>query len=167
MANRRTLAIVVAVVAIAAGAWYFLAPEDEGAAVRKRLQAFAAEVNASTTDGAGAAARAYQLASYFTEDVEVDLGQGAPPIHGRDTIMGMAVRLQPRTAAFRLEFEDISVALAPGGNAADVHLTAEFIRRSITTGEQSFDAREFAIGMRRVDEEWRIATVTAVETLTR
>ena len=55
--------------------------------------------------------------------------------------------------------------MAPSGETADVHLTAEFIRRSITTGEESLDAREFTIGMRRVGGEWQIARVTAVETL--
>ena len=29
-----------------------------------------------------------------------ELGQGSPPIQGRETLMGMATRLQPRTAAF-------------------------------------------------------------------
>ena len=77
----------------------------------------------------------------------------------------MAERLQPRTAAFRLRFEDVSVVIAADGNTADVHLTAEFIRRSITTGEESLDAREFMLGMRRVGAEWQIAKVTAVETL--
>jgi hypothetical protein len=79
--------------------------------------------------------------------------------------MGMAERLQPRTAMFRLKFEDVTVAMSAGGDAADVHLAAEFIRRSITTGEQSLDAREFTIGMRRVENAWRIARVTAIDTL--
>ena len=109
--------------------------------------------------------RGKQLGAFFAEDVDVDLGQGAAPIRGRETVVGMAERLQPRTAAFRLQFEDVSVAMAPNGEAADVHLTAEFIRRSIATGDESLDAREFTIGMRRVGGDWRIAGVTAVDTL--
>ena len=95
------------------------------------------------------AARAAQLGVFFTDDIEVELGQGAAPIKGRETILGMAARLQPRTAAFTLKFEDITVAMAPGGESADVHLTAEFIRRSFTTGEESLDAREFTLGVQR------------------
>jgi hypothetical protein len=129
------------------------------------LQAFSAEVNKSTVDGSGTVARAVQLASFFTDDIEVELGKGAPPIRGRETVIGMAERLQPRTAAFELKFEDVTVAMAAGGAAANVHLTAEFIRRSITTGEHSLDAREFTIGMRQVAGEWRISRVTAVDTL--
>ena len=76
----------------------------------------------------------------------------------------MAERLQPRTAAFRLQFEDVTVTMDPGETTADVHLTAEFIRRSITTGEESLDAREFSLGMQKVGGEWRIARVTAIDT---
>ena len=162
---RRVAVIVLTAVALAAGAWFLLAPADDGAAVRARLTALADMVNRSTVDGLGPQARSVQLGAFFAQDVDVELGEGSAPIRGRDTVIGMAERLQPRTAAFRLEFEDVSVAIAPGGETADVHLTAEFIRRSITTGDESLDAREFTIGMRRVGGEWQIARVTAVDTL--
>jgi SnoaL-like domain len=162
---RLMAAIVLTVVALAAGAWYLLTPADAGAMVRARLLAFSDVVNRSAVDGQSPDAHGAQLAAFFAEDVEVDLGQGAAPIHGRDTVIGMAGRLQPRTAAFRLKFEDVSVAMAPTGETAEVHLTAEFIRRSISTGEESLDAREFSIGMRRVGSEWKIARVRAVATL--
>lgn len=162
---RRIAAIGFLVVALAFALWFVLAPPDEGAAVRARLRAFSDSVNRSTVDGLGPEARGAHLGTFFTEDIDVDLGQGTAPIRGRHTVIGMAERLQPRTAAFRLQFEDVSVAMAPSGETADVHLTAEFIRRSITTGEESLDAREFTIGMRRVGGEWQIARVTAVDTL--
>jgi hypothetical protein len=161
----RVAAVTALAVCLAAAAWYLVRPADEGAAVRQRLEAFAADVNRSTTDNVEPGARAARLGAYFTEDIEVDFGQGAAPIKGRATIIDMAARLQPRTAAFSLKFEDISVAMAPGGEGADVHLTAEFIRQSMTTGEESLDAREFTIGMRRVGGDWKIARITAVETL--
>jgi hypothetical protein len=162
---RSIAAIVGSVVAAAVAAWFLLSPGDAGAAVKGRLQSFSELVNRSTVDGLGPEARASQLGAYFTEDVDVDLGQGAAPIRGRETVIGMAERLQPRTAAFRLRFEDVSVVLAPDGNSADVHLTAEFIRRNITTSEESLDAREFLLGMRRVGADWQIARVTALQTL--
>jgi hypothetical protein len=167
MQLKRIAAIVGVVVAIAAAAMYLSTPGDEGAAVRKRLEQLADEVNQSTVDPAGAETRAVRLASFFADDVDVDLGQGSAPIHGRETVLGMAERLQPRTAAFRLKLEDVTVAIASGGETADVHLTAEFIRRSITTGEESLDAREFTMMMRRVGSDWKIGRVTAVETLTK
>ncbi|HET7218870.1 MAG TPA: nuclear transport factor 2 family protein [Vicinamibacterales bacterium] len=164
MARRVAVASAILVVS-AVATWLALRPAEEGADVRARLQAFCDEVNGSAGDGREPAARAARLGSFFADDVDVDFGRGATPIKGRQTIVGMAERLQPRTAAFRLKFEDMTVAMAPAGDAADVHLTAEFIRRSITTGEESLDAREFTIGMRRIDDNWAIARVTAIETL--
>jgi hypothetical protein len=162
----RQIALIVAVVvALAAGVWFFYAPADTASAVKERLESLSEMVNRSTVDGLGPEARAAQLGAFFTEDVDVDLGQGTAPIRGRDTVIGMAERLQPRTAAFRLKFEDVSVVMSPDGNNADVHLTAEFIRRSITTGEESLDAREFMLVMRRVAADWQIAKVTAIQTL--
>jgi hypothetical protein len=165
MVLSRVAAIVAVVVALAAGVWFLTTRGDEGAEVRRRLQALADEVNRSTSEGFDTVARTVALGAFFTADVDVDLGQGTAPIHGRETVMGMAERLQPRTAAFQLKFEDVSVAMGPGADTADVHLTAEFIRRSLTTGEESLDAREFTLSMKRDGGVWRIARVTAIETL--
>ena len=134
-------------------------------AIRQRLEALRAEVNASTMDGAGTAARAVQIGTYFTDDAVVDLGGGAAPIHGRETLTGMAARLQPRTSAFRLDLDDVGIEVVPGGTAADVLLTASFVRRTISTGEQSRDAREFALVLVKTDGTWRISKITAIDTL--
>jgi hypothetical protein len=45
-----------------------------------------------------------------------------------------------------------------------VTLTAEFIRRD-PNARQQMDAREFKLRMRREGEDWKIARVTAVDTL--
>jgi hypothetical protein len=137
---------------------------DERQAIRKRLDAFKDHVNASASDGIGSVTRMPEISLYFTEDVSVDLGDGTAPIDGREMLMGMAARLQPRTSEFRLDFEDVGVQLAPGGESAEVDLTAEFIRRAAGS-RRSMDAREFTLTMRREEGEWRIAHVVAVETL--
>jgi SnoaL-like domain len=165
MAVGRIAAIAATVVALAAGVWFVTARGDEGAQIRRRLQAFADQVNKSTVDGQGPEVRAAQFGSYFTDDVEVDFGRGSAPIRGREVVVGMAERLQPRTAAFQLKLEDMTVAMGQGGDTADVHLTAAFFRRSLTTSEEWMDAREFTVGMRRAGGEWRIGRVTAVDTL--
>ena len=162
---RRNAVIVLTVAALGIASWYLLVPGGGSANVRARLQALSDMINSSTVDGLGPEARAAQLGAFFTDDVDVDLGGGAAPIRGRETLIGMAGRLQPRTAAFRLQFEDVTITMAPGDAAADVHLTAEIIRRSITTGDEALDAREFTLGMRLVGGEWQIARVTAVDTL--
>ena len=156
--------MVLALSALAVLAWRSRETSDERA-IRGRLDALRNEVNASTVDRLGTAARAVQIGSYFTQDAVVELGEGSVPIRGRDTVMGMAARLQPRTAAFRMDLDDISVELVPGGDAADVLLTASFVRRSISTGEESRDAREYALILTKATGDWQISRITAIDTL--
>jgi hypothetical protein len=138
---------------------------DERAAIRQRLDAFVDAVNKGGGSGlAGVATHAIGLANFFTNDVVITLGDGSAPIRGRDMLISMAMRLQPRTAEYTLDFEDVNVQLASDEQSAEVDLTAEFIRRE-PGARQSMDAREFKLQMRRDDGEWRIASVEAIQTL--
>jgi hypothetical protein len=163
----RRLAVPAAVLAVLIGAgvfaWSTRETSDERE-IRSRLDALRNEVNTSTKDGMCVALHAAQIGSYFTEDSVVELGEGAAPIKGRETLVGMVARLQPRTAAFRLDLDDVSIEMVPG-DAADVLLTASFARRNISTGEESLDAREYALVMTKADNTWRIARITAIDTL--
>jgi hypothetical protein len=162
---RRVLVASAAVIAAAVAVWFVTQSADETTQIRRRLDALSAAVNASTTDGRGPGARAHEFGTYFTDDIEIDLGSGTAPILGRATLISMAERLQPRTAAFKLKFEDVTVAVGADGTSADVHLTAEFIRRDLVSGGQSLDAREFTLVMSRGSEGWQIRRVAAVDTL--
>jgi hypothetical protein len=153
----------VALAAVAFLVWSRWGAGDERA-IRDQLEALRTEVNSSTTDGFGTVARAAKIGSYFTEDVLVDLGEGSAPIRGRVILMGMAERLQPRTAAFRMDLDDVGVEIT-GATTADATLTVSFIRRSASTGEESRDAREFALGLTKTGGTWRIARVTAIDVL--
>ena len=156
--------MVLALAGAAAFAYWRTREGGDARVIRERIEALRTEVNASTMDGLGTAARAVQIGSYFTEGAIVDLGGGTPPIRGRETVMGMTARLQPRTAAFRLELDDVGIEVVPGADAADVLLTASFVR-IISTGEESRDAREFALVLVKTDGTWRISRITAIDTL--
>jgi SnoaL-like domain len=134
------------------------------AEIEHRFHALTAEFNSSTNDGLGPVARAARLGQYFTEDVVIELGAGSPPIHGGETLIGMAARRQPRTAAFVLELSDIQVQMFEPARAG-VTFTAVIQRRSAESSEDSMDAREFSAEVRQTEGEWRISRVTAVETL--
>lgn len=157
------VAAALAAVAVAAVVWIVWSGTDESA-IRGELDDLAALANSSASDGLGTVARAAGFGTFFTENVVIDLGQGAAPIIGREMLIGMASRLQPRTAAFELEFADVTVHKTME-NEADVDLTATFTRRSEGTAERSIDAREFALTMRKIGGRWRIATVRTVDTL--
>ena len=158
--NRRTLTLGAgAICALGAWGWFAWPPSTE-ARIERRLRQFASEFNESTADGLGTVARAARIGSYFTEDVVVDVGRGTPPIQGRETLIGMAARLQPRTAAFRLELLDITVT-PRNDSLAEVSLTAAFGRSAPGTDET--DARELAITMVEPGGEWRMSHVRLVE----
>jgi hypothetical protein len=159
VSRSRALLLLFAACAAAAFAWSRWTSEE--AVIERRLNALAAEINESTTDGAGLIARSAQLGTYFTDDVAIDLGRGTAAIRGRATVMDMASRLQPRTSAFTLRLTDVGVVLAPDRRSSDVVLTAEFIRRS--GGEDAIDARELSLGMTKTEGSWRIAHLTVVE----
>jgi hypothetical protein len=155
--------LAVAVIAAAFWLWRTYGTPDERA-IRGRLDALAIELNASTADGVGTALRAARLGHYFTDDVLVELGPGSPPIRGRETLMAMASRLRPRTSAFEVDLDDVTVDVLDG-TRADVTLTALIRRRIAASGEESLDAREFSATLEKSGGEWRIARVTAVDTL--
>jgi hypothetical protein len=158
-------AAIAAVALAALGMWFWWSrPSPAEREVRRLFADMTNKFNDSTTDGLGTVARAARLGAFFTDDVVVELGEGSPPIHGRDTLMGMAVRLQPRTAAFVLELKDISVNLTDETHGY-VTLTALIRRRTLGSGEESLDAREFSADVRSTDGRWRVSRLVAVDTL--
>ena len=75
--------------------------------------------------------------------------------------MGMASRLQPRTSAFELEFDDVTVEFR-NPDHGEVTFTALFRQLA---GEKSIDAREFSAEVVRTDGRWRVSRVAAIDTL--
>jgi hypothetical protein len=165
--RRRAAGAVVAAVVVLGGlfAWRGWYSADERA-IREALASLTEEFNASTSDGLGTAARAARLGTYFSDDVVVDLGPSTRPIEGRQAIVGMAARLQPRTAAMYVELADIGVTKsAEDPDAMDVTLTVSFIRQNGGREEERVDAREFALLMRKDGGRWQIARALAIDTL--
>jgi hypothetical protein len=162
----RSVRIAIAAVALlgAAGFWYWRASTPAEREIKRLFADFAAEFNAATTDGLGTVAKAARIGQYFTPDVVIELGQGSPPIHGRDTLIGMAARLQPRTAAFVLELDDVTVEMLDPARA-EVTFTALIRRRSLGSGEESIDAREFAGEVVEAGGRWQVGRLVAVDTL--
>jgi hypothetical protein len=154
---------VIAVVAIAWALW----PESDDRAIKRRLNALAADANAPAAEGLGIVTKAARIGTYFTDDVLVEAGEGAAPIAGRETLVGMAARIQPPESEPAVTLEDVAVSRRAGTNLADVRLTATLTRRDPRTGERAMDAREFMLEVRKDEGEWRISRVVAVETLRR
>jgi SnoaL-like domain len=159
--SRRVQLILALVVAVAALWWWKGRPSSAEREVQALFEGFAREFNSGAGGGLALLTRAAHIGEYFTPDVVIELGQGSPPIQGRDTLMGMTSRLQPRTSAFELEFDDVTVEFADPDHG-DVTFTALFRQVS---GEKSIDAREFSAQVVRTDGRWRVSRVVAVDTL--
>ncbi len=155
-AQVRIVGIAVVVVAAATFAWRTLFPSDERQ-IRTQLTRVADEVN-SQSEGLAAVARAAEVGSAFADDVVIDLGQGGP-IRGRDTVMGIVARLQPRTNRYEVRIRDMNIKVGDDDQSASVDLSAT------TTGENGMDAREFQLQMVKRDGRWLIARVTPVHVL--
>ena len=162
--SRRVQLILAALVVAGLGFWWWKGGSSAEREVRALFDGFAREFNSGASDGIGLLARAAHIGEYFTPDVVIDLGQGGPPIQGRETLMGMASRLQPRTSAFVLEFDDVNVEF-PDPDHGEVTFTALFRRRSQGSGDESIDAREFAGDVVRAGGRWRVSRVVAIDTL--
>jgi hypothetical protein len=157
--SARSALLVFLFFSSACGIW-----TDERSEIKTRLRELVSIVNTTAAGDVNGLTRAVRIGSFFTDDVVVELGEGSTPIVGRDTLIGMTTRLEPRIADFSLGFTDATVDVSDDKETAQVSLTVEFIRRHPDT-RQTMDAREFKLGMRRVEGEWRIARATAIDTL--
>ena len=165
MARRQALVILAAAaLAVTLAWWWWSAASPAEREVRRLFAEFAEEFNDTSSAGFATLAHAVRIGEFFTIDVVVELGHGSAPIQGRETLIGIASRLQPRTAAFVIEIEDVTVQFS-GPERADVTFTALIRRRSATSGEESIDAREFASEVVRADGRWRVSRVVAIDTL--
>ena len=162
--TRRTLAGICALVAVAGAFWWWSAGSSDERQVRRLFQNFAEELNAGTTSGFGTLAHAARLSEFIHPDIVVELGHGSPPIQGRETLLGMVSRLQPRTSAFVLEMDDVNAEFRDPDHG-DVTFTALIRRRSFDSGEESIDAREFAAEVVRSGGRWQVSRVMAIDTL--
>ena len=156
--------LAAAVVAALLAWWWWSAASPAEREIRGLFEEFAEEFNAGSRGGLATLAHAVRLGEFFTADVVVELGQGSPPLHGRETLVGIVSRLQSRTAAFVVEMDDVTVELS-APERGDVTFTAVIRRRSVTSGEESIDAREFASEVVRADGRWRVSRVVAIDTL--
>lgn len=151
----RIIGIAAIVIAAAVFAWRAVFPSDERE-IRRQLTRVAEQVNAQP-QGLSALANAADIGSAFADDVVIDLGQGGP-IRGRNTLMAIVARLQPRTSRYEVRIRDMDVRVEDSQRAS-VDLSAT------TSGENGMDAREFQLQMVKRDGKWLIARVTSVPVL--
>ena len=161
--TQRTLAGIVALVVAAGTIWWWTSGSSDERQVRRLFYDFAEELNAGTTGGFDTLTHIARLSEFFHPDVVVELRQGTPPIQGRETLLGMVSRLQPRTSAFVVEMDDVNVEFTDQDHG-DVTFTALIRRRAVDASEESIDAREFTAEVLRSGGRWQVSRVVAIDT---
>jgi hypothetical protein len=162
---KRVVQIGFAVAVIGLGIWLWTAlfPSPE-AAIRSRLNALAKAV--SFDSGSGMLAQAYnaqKAAAFFTTDVEIEVNVGGYEpleLHGRDELQ-LAMGGRARLSSLKVEFLDMNVNIAPGGETAKVNLTG----KATVPGQHDIAAQEFNFMLKKVDGKWLINRVETVKTL--
>jgi SnoaL-like protein len=155
-------AVAVAAVAIAVVGYRVLFPSDEQL-IRQRLDSLAATLNHPAAEGLDAMTRAAQVGRAFTDDIEVQTREGMT-IRGKETLMAMVARLQPRAEGLNLQIRDVVVTLDDPRHA-HVELTATYVDPA---GDgRAIDAAEFTLRMVKPVRDWLIARVAPVQVLQR
>lgn len=156
--------LVIAVIGLAFWLWTVLFPSPERV-VRSRLDALAKTISFSSRGGMlGNAYDAQKAAEFFTTDTDIDLnapGYDSITLHGRDEVQQLALAARSRLASLKVEFLDMNITIAAGGETAKVNLTA----KAAVPGERDISAQEFNFMLKKVDGKWLIYKVETVKTL--
>lgn len=167
--ERQTRFYVVSLVAIVAIAWgaYLWWPSEERA-VRNRLRRLAETLSipAQPSD-VGRVTRLAQLRHYFADNVELRSGESEPRTIPLDTVLAAIASWTPPPGGLTIEFVDVQVTVQPDAASAKIYLTAKISAHDARTGEPNVDAREAHLGMVKRNGEWIVASVETADTLER
>src|SRR3569833_3254327 len=127
---KRALQIILALAIVGLAIWGWMAqhPSPESV-IRSRLNNLAKTISFKSGSGSNSLAQAYnaeKASEFFTPDVEVEVNlPGFEPLllHGRDEVMQVAMEARSRLTSMIVEYPDMNVTIAPGGQSAKVNLT--------------------------------------------
>lgn len=169
---RDAIRLVVLLAVVGAAGWYgwrWMFPDDE-AEIRAVLDRIEEGVSAGGGAGGGdlggnvnRLARAASLRNELAPDVTVEAGPPFQRLEGREAIVGTAASVSGSTRDLQVRFEDVEIAVEPGGQRAEVTLTAQARTKDPDGG--GFDARELHVIFRRLDGRWVVANVTLIRAL--
>lgn len=164
--SRRILQLILLAGLIALGVWgwRFLHPSAEQI-IRKELADLARTACVPPNEGnLPKLANAQKLASYFTTDAEITVevpGHFAQTISGRADVQEKALGARAMLGGLTVQFLDVSVSVAPDGQAATAHLTA----KANLPGESVPQVEELKVGFKKVEGDWLIQRAENVKTL--
>lgn len=156
---RRASHLVAAATVVAALVWGYRAlfPSDERL-IRRELADLVESANAvAIDDGVARLAAAARVGQHFTPDATVDFGPPYGRLDGRDRLVAFAAA--GHGTSWRVEIARVQVVI-DAAQSARVRLTATVTNERPDGGIEA-DARELALGLRRVERRWLIAQFEA------
>ena len=163
--KKRLLAVIIIVVLVASGAFYFFQSEENK--VIRRINLLADKVSKEGTEPAVIMAqRVSKIAEIFADicDIESDR-HNLFRQYRRDEIRSYVASARARFQSLSLDFLDIQVEF-PSKNLATARLTGMF--SGINKSGEIFDETiELEMELVKVDSEWFIRRIKAVEVLER
>jgi hypothetical protein len=97
------------------------------------------------------------LREYFDPNVHIRLDDRE--ITSRDEIIELLSRVQPPPGGVNVEFDNITITMAPDQESAAVGLTAK-LSSTNEKGVSTLDERVADVTMRKVDDDWVISSAT-------
>ena len=155
------LVLLAALVAAGVWLWTILFPGPE-TIVRKRLAQVAAEGSFNSGENPLIiAARSENLAGRFSTNAEIRLdapGYERFELTGRAEITQAAAGARMKLSGLKVEFPDVSVAVAPDKQSA----VADVAVKVQAAGEKDFDAQEVKFTFQKIGGDWLITRVESV-----
>ena len=158
--------VIVALLAAAAGYWVWVTffPGAE-AVIKKRIKTLAQTASFGANEPPlSRLANAQKIGSYVTTEVEVTVdvpGRSQQSFSGREEVTQAVLAARSSLNGLNVEFLDILVTVAPGGQTAVANLTA----RARIPGERDFYIQELKFTLTKVDGAWLISKIETVKTL--
>jgi hypothetical protein len=150
-----TVVAAILLALMVGGITYRYWPSDERS-IRRHLSNLAEALSfPSPESGEARLTRIAVLREYFAPDVRVRLDDRE--LTSRDEIIGLLSRFQPPPGGVNVEFVDITIALADDQESATVTLTAK-LSSTNSNGESTLDERVTDVTMRKLDDDWVIAS---------
>ena len=152
-----TVVAAILLAIMVAGVGYRYWPSDERS-IRRHLSNLAEALSFPLTEtNEERMTRVEVLREYFAPDVRVHVDDHE--LSSRDEIITLLSRFQPPPGGINVEFVNITVALADGSDSAAVTLTAKLSSTNLQ-GQSTLDERVADVLMRKIDDDWVIATAT-------
>jgi hypothetical protein len=158
------LVLVAAVIGLGVWGWRVWFPSPQNV-IRSRLLKLASTMSFEPSQGViPKGLKAKNLGEYFAVDVVVSLevrGFEAHTLKGRDEVAQAAMLAMQRLAGLKVEFVDINVSLAAGGETAEASLTG----KATIEGESDYQVQEFSFKLKKIEGTWLVYQIETVKTL--